>query len=219
MIPQPLPLTIASTANPPLPSSHQLNRRAQGPLSLERVFRPAIAKVNLALVAARARDPWIAARPSPHNVRPSPPRGSFVAAYSTILPASRHATVNGCPHTIPSTTTAPPRRSSSPRPRLSRARSPPDAPSLRLRAVAAVALPRCLPRCHPPQSHTRISESARRPPGLISSEQSIAQVFYDSDTAHASTPLVGHPSRALQLIAQRLTRRRRHHGSCGPAGQ
>lgn len=48
-------LTTASTAtNPQTPSSRRLNCRAQGPLSLERVFRRAIAKVNLALAAARA---------------------------------------------------------------------------------------------------------------------------------------------------------------------
>lgn len=181
------------------------------------MFRAAIAKVNLALAAARAQDPWIVrtARPSPSTSDPRRREVLSPPPPPTLLPASRHATVNGYPDTIPSTTTAPPRRSSPLRPRLSRARYPLDAPSLSLRAVAAVALP----RCHPPQSHTRISESARRSPGLISSEQPIAQTRYDPDTAYASTPLVGHPSRALQLSAQRLTRRRRHHGSCGPAGQ
>lgn len=181
------------------------------------MFRPAIAKVNLPLAAARAQDPWIVrtARPSPQTTS-DPRRREVLSPPPTLLPASRHATVNGYPDTVPSTTTAPPRPSSPLRPRLSRARSTLDAPSFSLRAVAAAV---ALPRCRPPQSHTRISESARRSPGLISSEQPIAQTRDDPATAYASTPLVGHPSRALQLSAQRLTRRRRHHGSCGPAGQ
>lgn len=183
------------------------------------MFRAAIAKVNLALAAARAQDPWIVrtARPSPQTSDPQLAAERFFRRrLHDDQPASRHATVNGYPDTIPSTTTAPPRRSSPLRPRLSRAHPPLDAPSLSLRARRRCRTAALSPA---PIPYTRISESARGSPGLISSEQPIAQTRYDPDTAHASTPLVGHPSRALQLSAQRLTRRRRHHGSCGPAGQ
>ena len=139
-----------SSTNPHRPSSRRLDRRAQGPLSLERVFRPAIAKVNLPLAAARAQDPWIVrtARPSPQTTS-DPRRREVLSPPPTLLPASRHATVNGYPDIILSTTTAPLRRSSPLRPRLSRARSPLDAHSLSLRAVAAVAHCRAVTRPNP----------------------------------------------------------------------
>jgi hypothetical protein len=54
---------------------------------------------------------------------------------------------------------------------------------------------------------------------LTGIEQTIAQACSNANTAHASTTSVGLPSRTLQLSAQRLTRRLRHYGSCGPAGQ
>jgi hypothetical protein len=54
---------------------------------------------------------------------------------------------------------------------------------------------------------------------LTGIEQTIARACSNANTAYASTSSVGHSSRTLQLSAQRLTRRLRHYGSCGPAGQ
>ena len=160
MIPQPVLLTP-----PARPAQQQIHRprlhvdctaerRVPCPLVECFVFRAAIAKVNLALAAARAQDPWIVrtARPSPQTSDPHSTRRREVLSPPPALhyqPASRHATVNGYPDTIPSTTTAPPRRSSPLRPRLSRARSPLDAHSLSLRAVAAVAHCRAATRPNP----------------------------------------------------------------------
>jgi hypothetical protein len=96
-------------------------------------------------------------------------------------------------------------------------RHPLDARAPSIRLPSPLPPSHCL-RCHPAQS-TRLSESARHSPITTKTKQSLTQTCYHANAAHASTSSVGHPSRALQLSAQRLTRRRRHYGSCGPAGQ
>lgn len=119
---------------------------------------------------------------------PPPPRGSFA------LPSTRDRQRLPSRHRL--TTAAPPHRPSPPR--LAHHCYATALPSTRL---LSVCLRPPLPslhdglRCHPPQAHTRLSESARRSPIFTTSEQSIAQI--------AATPTL-HTRRLLWSAIDRV---------------